>query len=245
MAGQERLIQPRGKLVLFLADGTTLDIPLDRERVTVGRRPGNDLCLPYAAVSAAHAVFVATPKAIVLEDLGSTNGTMINGKRTLRQVVHDGDRIEIGRQQLVYLADVNAALPESMQPEPAAAGDSAALPADDGTPPAGADDDTLSPLPADAPALAGPVLKVLSGPRAGRTLVLAKEDSLVGRAGVQVVAVRRAADGCRLVLAEGAQAPRVNGTPVPPDGVLLQPDDAIEIADARIVFLQGEAPLTI
>ena len=36
-----------GKLVLFLADGTTMDVPLDKERITIGRRADNDICLPY------------------------------------------------------------------------------------------------------------------------------------------------------------------------------------------------------
>ena len=40
-----------GKLVVFLADGTTQDVKLHRERVTIGRRPDNDVCLPRPAVS--------------------------------------------------------------------------------------------------------------------------------------------------------------------------------------------------
>ncbi len=101
-----------GKLVLFLADGTTLDIPLDRDRVTVGRRAGNDVCLPYPAVSGSHAVFVVGPAGVVVEDLGSTNGTAVNGQRTAKHMLQDGDRIDIGRQTLVYLADADAVAPQ-------------------------------------------------------------------------------------------------------------------------------------
>ena len=43
-----------GKIVLYLADGTTLDIKLARERITIGRRADNDVCLPYPAVSGEH-----------------------------------------------------------------------------------------------------------------------------------------------------------------------------------------------
>ena len=46
------------KLVLFLADGSTLDIPLERERMTIGRRADNDICLPNLAVSGEHAAVV-------------------------------------------------------------------------------------------------------------------------------------------------------------------------------------------
>ncbi|MFO1307113.1 MAG: FHA domain-containing protein [Burkholderiales bacterium] len=40
-----------GKLVLFLKDASPVEIPLSKERVTIGRRPDNDVCLPYPAVS--------------------------------------------------------------------------------------------------------------------------------------------------------------------------------------------------
>ncbi len=233
LAGQERLTDAKGKLVLFLADGTTLDIPLDRERVTVGRRPGNDVCLPYAAVSAAHAVFVSTPTAVVIEDLGSTNGTMINGKRMSRQVVRDGDRIEIGRQRMVYLADANAALPRPLLGE--GAGNPSAQSAQ-GMPLAKVGSTSR---PAAAPALSGPVLKVLTGPSAGRILVLTQAEALIGRAGVQVAAARQAGNAYRLYPGEGALAPRVNGAPVPPEGVVLQPGDAIEVAETRLAFLEA------
>ena len=243
VAGQERLTSAKGKLVLFLADDTTLDIPLDRERVTVGRRPGNDVCLPYAAVSAAHAVFVATSTAVVMEDLGSTNGTMINGKRMSRQVVRDGDRIEIGRQRLVYVADVNAAVPPPTRRELAGdraddqgvAGEPSSPPAY-GTPDVGAAGGLPYPSPAAAQALAGPVLKVLTGPSAGRTLALTGDEALIGRVGVQVAAVRKADEAFRVWLAEGTDAPCINGVPVPLEGLLLRPGDVVEVAGTRVEF---------
>ncbi len=294
-----------GKLVLFLADSSTLDIPLERERVTVGRRPTSDVCLPYAAVSGAHAVFVRLLAGTVMEDLGSTNGTLVNGKRTARHFLHDGDRIDIGQQKLLYFADANRVVPPVLRretagepagevagaepgggagdaavgPVPAAPGGVSAEAEQNGSPtpseasavpipaasvqswlsqpgladspdvggaevraPANHAPDGLpsanSPPPphATARAPAGPVLRVLSGPSAGRRLVLTGDEALIGRIGVQVVAVRRADDGHRLVLAEGADAPQVNGIPVPAEGVLLQSGDAVEIAGARLVF---------
>src|SRR5437879_4035727 len=57
-----------GKLVLFLADGTTLDIPLEGDRISIGRRAKCDVCLPYPAVSAEHAVVVPVAAGAVIED---------------------------------------------------------------------------------------------------------------------------------------------------------------------------------
>ncbi|TMH38073.1 MAG: FHA domain-containing protein, partial [Betaproteobacteria bacterium] len=68
------------KLVLFLTDGSTLDVPLTHERVTIGRRPDNDVFLPNLAVSGEHAAVVTILADSFLEDLGSTNGTLVNGR---------------------------------------------------------------------------------------------------------------------------------------------------------------------
>jgi predicted component of type VI protein secretion system len=97
-----------GKLVLFLADGTTMDVPLDRERVTIGRRADNDVCLPYPAVSGEHAQVVTILADSFLEDLGSTNGTLVNGRGVTKHFLTDHDQIDIGRQRLTYLSDNDA-----------------------------------------------------------------------------------------------------------------------------------------
>jgi len=94
-----------GKLVLYLADGSTLDILLNRERVTIGRRADNDVCLPYPAVSAEHASVVTILADSFLEDLGSTNGTLVNGRPVAKHFLRDRDQIDIGRQKLVFVAD--------------------------------------------------------------------------------------------------------------------------------------------
>ena len=97
-----------GKLVLYLADGTLLHVPLDKERITIGRRADNDVCLPYPAVSGEHAAVVTILADSFLEDMGSTNGTLVNGKTAGKHFLNDHDQIDIGRQRLTYLADNDA-----------------------------------------------------------------------------------------------------------------------------------------
>jgi hypothetical protein len=109
-----------GKLVLFLADGTTLDVPLDRERITIGRRADNDVCLPYPAVSGEHAQVVTILADSFLEDLGSTNGTLVNGKPVTKHFLTDHDMVDIGRQRFTYLSD-SAAQPSMLASEAARA----------------------------------------------------------------------------------------------------------------------------
>ena len=73
--------------------------PLDRPRVTIGRGQGNDVCLRTdRLVSEMHAVIEFYGASFTVRDLGSSNGTFLNGRRlTAERALHSGDRIELGR----------------------------------------------------------------------------------------------------------------------------------------------------
>ena len=94
-----------GKLVHFHADGTAVEVRLDRQRITIGRRPDNDFCLPYPAVSGEHAAVVTILADSFLEDLGSTNGTLVNGAAVTKHFLRDRDQIDVGQQILTYVVD--------------------------------------------------------------------------------------------------------------------------------------------
>jgi pSer/pThr/pTyr-binding forkhead associated (FHA) protein len=93
------------KLVVHLPNGAMRDVRLDRERITIGRRADNDVCLPYPAVSAEHAIVITVLDDSFLQDAGSTNGTLVNGSRITKHFLLDHDVIDIGRVQLVYLTE--------------------------------------------------------------------------------------------------------------------------------------------
>jgi len=93
------------KLVIYRPDGTMREELLDRDRISIGRRPDHDICLPFPAVSADHAEIVTVVTDSFLHDLGSTNGTVVNGERVSKHFLRDHDEIEIGRQHLVYVAN--------------------------------------------------------------------------------------------------------------------------------------------
>src|SRR2546426_8210228 len=96
------------KRVLYLPDGTTVDVPLAGERTTIGRRADNDICLPTLAVSGEHAVVVTILADSFLEDLNSTNGTLVNGSPIAKHFLRDRDQIDIGRHRLVYCVEDEA-----------------------------------------------------------------------------------------------------------------------------------------
>ena len=93
-----------GKLVLRLPDGSTREFQLERERLTIGRRADNDICLPFPAVSGEHAAVVTILDDSFLEDLHSTNGTLVNGKAITKHFLRDQDEIDIGRHTFVYVS---------------------------------------------------------------------------------------------------------------------------------------------
>jgi pSer/pThr/pTyr-binding forkhead associated (FHA) protein len=72
---------------------------------TMGRAPRADFVVDAALVSRVHCRFTVTPtNEVELEDLGSTNGTRVNGKKVMKAKLKDGDRLTVGRVQFVVNA---------------------------------------------------------------------------------------------------------------------------------------------
>jgi pSer/pThr/pTyr-binding forkhead associated (FHA) protein len=289
------------KLVLFQPDGSTRDVVLSRERMTIGRRPDNDICLSNLAVSGEHAAVVTIFADSFLEDLGSTNGTLVNGKAITKHFLRERDEIDVGRHRLVYLSDDNAKLPidaanglyraaagdlgnmvEHAKPKSKAAvrrprrepgehspGDGEAVDVQTADAPMGraridnapmADDAPIAKLHRGnghvdatarmraAPAKVGAVaaspatvaiasIKVLAGTNAGKLIALTKQQTTIGRAGVQVAIIVHTGMVFELRPVEGELPPMVNGTSLPREGVLLSTGDAIDIAGSRLEFV--------
>jgi chromosome segregation ATPase len=85
-------------------------------RTRIGRASGCELQIDSSSVSRHHALIVVGPREAVIEDLNSTNGVLVNGRKVNRQQLADGDAITIGETQFRYLA---RQLPRSPQPAPA------------------------------------------------------------------------------------------------------------------------------
>jgi len=78
------------------------DVVLRGERMVVGRLTTCDICLADANTSRQHAAFVPDAFGWAVEDLGSTNGTLVNGVRVDRQHLSDGDVVVVGITELIY-----------------------------------------------------------------------------------------------------------------------------------------------
>jgi peptidoglycan hydrolase CwlO-like protein len=88
--------------VLIRTDGNTDFVHVLGRRTRIGRGPDNELVLDTKHVSRYHAVLLAGPTHTQIEDLNSTNGVFVNGKRIARQALKDGDRVTIGRSEFRY-----------------------------------------------------------------------------------------------------------------------------------------------
>lgn len=88
--------------VLIRTDGNMEYVHVLGRRTRIGRGSDNELVLDTKHVSRYHAVLLAGPVHTSIEDLNSTNGVFVNGKRVSRQALKDGDKVTIGRTQYRY-----------------------------------------------------------------------------------------------------------------------------------------------
>ncbi len=96
------------KLILSLDGQLIKDFTLSKERTTIGRKPHNDIQIDNLAVSGEHAIIMTILNDSFLEDLGSTNGTLVNGQPVKKHFLQSGDTVEIGKYKLKYMNEAPA-----------------------------------------------------------------------------------------------------------------------------------------
>jgi pSer/pThr/pTyr-binding forkhead associated (FHA) protein len=91
------------KLILSLDGQVIKEHDVSKERMTIGRKPHNDIQIDNLAVSGEHAMIMTILNDSFLEDLGSTNGTMVNGQPVKKHFLQSEDVVEIGKYKLKYV----------------------------------------------------------------------------------------------------------------------------------------------
>jgi pSer/pThr/pTyr-binding forkhead associated (FHA) protein len=92
------------KLILKFKDTVISEIPLDKEETTIGRKPENTIHIDNLAVSGRHARVLKIGNKVILEDLGSTNGTFVNDKQITKHILQHGDSVVIGKHLLTFVS---------------------------------------------------------------------------------------------------------------------------------------------
>jgi len=98
---EPRMRPPAGASAIVLSgfyEG--LEVALDRERIVIGRGRKADLALAEATISRAHAVVGFDAEGFFVEDLDSTNGTLVNGAPVGRQRLKNDDEIQMGKLRI-------------------------------------------------------------------------------------------------------------------------------------------------
>ncbi len=239
-------------LVLSFNGEMVNEYEITKPRISIGRRPDNDITIDNLAVSGDHAAIVRRGKDLLIEDSGSTNGTRVNGRAMEKHALQNGDIIEIGKYHLKYFegdtAHVGAALEKTMLIRSPFAGkqlDAEQLPLDAPT--------NVEPFPTTfAPEIqaraATPtvipsagrqaVLKVLNGKHAGVKISLDKPLTSIGQKGVQIAIITRHSNSYFLNHVQG-RFPIVNGATINDKSCPLSAQDLIEFSGVKMRFVVG------
>ncbi|EXI74300.1 MAG TPA: FHA domain-containing protein [Candidatus Accumulibacter phosphatis] len=221
------------KLILSM-DGLVLkEIPLRKERVSIGRKAHNDIQIDNMAISGEHAAVVTILNDSFLEDLNSTNGTLVNGQSVRKHFLKDGDVIELGKYKMKYLAEAVSPVEEAEAERSAPFRfESVSVVGSGGA----ATPSTASLTGVETANLPAAAIRLLSGSNAGHQLQLTKTLTSLGRPG-QVAVIARRPQGYFLSHVEGAGFPLLNGQAIDSSARRLENHDLIEIAGVKMEFV--------
>lgn len=188
------------KLILSLDNALLSEYTLDKERTTVGRRPSNDIHIDNLAVSGEHAAIIQMGKDYFIEDLDSTNGTLVNAKAIKKHLLQHADVIEFGKYQLKYINEaalanigmgggeedfektmiIRPSAMKAMEPPKKPAEPAPAMGVPPVPPPASASPVRPTPISADAPAAAAGTASSAPAPTAANGDITARIQVLNG-----------------------------------------------------------------
>ena len=236
------------KLILSM-DGLVLkEVSLTKERMSIGRKASNDIQIDNLAISGEHAAVVTILNDSFLEDLNSTNGTLVNGQAVKKHFLKNGDVVELGKYKLKYVtelvqqaeaADFEKTMvmrPNSVKPGLVAVSPSL-LATDESKPFDGEPSASQPPSPLPPPVAAAlGAIQILNGASAGRELELTKTLTTLGKPGVQVAVIAKRPQGYFITHVEGAQFPVLNAQVLNSQAHQLHDHDVIELAGIKMEF---------
>jgi hypothetical protein len=202
------------KLVVTLNGLMHQEFVLTKSRINIGRRSTNDLALDHITVSGQHAAIDTTLNGAFVLDLGSTNGTKVNGQPIKKHLLQSNDTIEVGKYKIKFVLETNAPIASSDDPNATQVFDVAQV----------------------SKTLPQAKIKVLNGNNAGREMVLTKQVSNMGNPAVLVISIIREKDGYFIKFVEGVSAYRINETAMDKGSHLLKDGDVIDLAGTKLVF---------
>lgn len=208
------------KMVLYSNGTIAEEFPLDKQKVDIGRDPGCDIPLNDPSVSRRHANLTRIFSDYYVEDLDSTNGTVLNQRNVKKHLLKHGDVLQVGNFELHFKDDEHEdsdELDKTMVIRPQGRPKAAGQPLPHSTAHRGA-------------------LHYITGPNSGTTAPLTRALVTLGEPGGDVAVVARRPQGFYLLHVGGKSFPKINGKDTDKGGVQLTDGDVIEVGSLRMTF---------
>ena len=200
--------------LIITHQGTVIkEYDLSKEKVTVGRKPSNDIVLDDPTVSGTHAAFLHMQHTYI-EDMGSTNGVKLNGKPVNKRQLNHGDLVLIGQHEFKFIDDAVQDFESTVIIAPPVQGNV----------------ETKKSIKAS--------VVIIAGPKAGESIALNKPYTKLGSATQVAVIARRGESYYLMPMSGGAQgdSPKYNGKQIGAESMLLKSGDVIEVASTQLKF---------
>ena len=201
----------------------------------IGSVEDSDLCLAYPGVSRSHARITSVGNDDILEDLASTNGTLVNGQVVDRHILQNDDVIEIAEVQIRYR---NHKATEGPNFERTMIIQASGVVGDEPAQPVGAY--ALATAKKERrlrPGGAFGLIRHLDGPARGREVELSRVLHSFGVPGKQQAVINARPHGHFITHVVGSKPTRVNGKPIGDAPQQLRPNDVIVVGTDKLLFL--------
>ena len=216
------------KLIMTLDGAIIREYAIDKDSISIGRKHGNDIQLNDLTVSGRHSLITMIGGKIYVDDLGSTNGTLLNGARVAKSLLNHGDVIQVGNYQFTFFEN------EETEYEPtmflrAEIEDTQIIQ----TNPPAASDAKGEPLAA---------VKIVSGPLKNKVLELRKPFNTMGFNGIKMAMIARTPNGYTISAIRNNKLRRandnitINAKEITEKAIALKNHDVIELAGTQMEF---------
>ncbi|MEJ2360341.1 MAG: FHA domain-containing protein [Gammaproteobacteria bacterium] len=216
------------KLIMTLDGAILREYQIDKDSISIGRKHGNDIQLNDLTVSGRHSMITIMNDKTYVDDLGSTNGTLLNGARVAKSLLKHNDLIQIGNYQFTYFEDDQTEYEPTMFLR--------------------AEIEDTQIMQTNAPKsgnikgepLAG--VKILNGPLKDKVLELRKPFNTLGFNGIKMAMIARNINGYTISpihnskLRRANDTPSINGKMLETESQTLRSNDIIELAGTQMQF---------
>ena len=214
------------KLILTLDGAVIREYSIDKDSISVGRKHGNDIQLNDLTISGRHSMVSTVGENVFIDDLGSTNGTLLNGAKIAKSKLQHSDVIQIGNYQFTFFSNEEEDYEPTMFLR-AEIEDTKLI-------------DTKQKSTSENTGAKLGAVRVLSGPLKDKVLELRKAFNTLGFNGSKMAIIARNTSNYTISAIKNEDSfniAMVNGTDLSVEAVELKDHDIIELANTKIEFI--------